>query len=333
MLWIRDADTLQWTYLSPAFENIYGLSRDEALRGDTMRNWLDLVVPEDRDRARAEIEKARAGERVTFEYRITRPSDGEVRLLRNTDFPIRDKNGRVARIGGVGHDATDEQAAAERLHVLVLELQHRTRNLMGVVQSVTNRTLEGSTSLEDFGGRIRDRLGALARVNGLLSRLSEGDRITFDELIRTELKGHGVIDGHDHGPQVSLRGPRGLRLRSSQVQTLALGLHELATNALKYGALSRPEGRLDIAWALVPGPEGTRRLRVEWRESGVALAGPEGAGARHGYGRELIERALPYQLQAETAYELTPQGVRCTITLPLSSNHAGKGPLPQDEDA
>lgn len=343
VLWIRDAGTLQWTYLSPAFESIYGLSREEALRGDTMRNWLDLVVPEDRERAQAEIEKARAGERVTFEYRITRPSDGELRLLRNTDFPIRNESGRVTRIGGVGHDATAERAAAERLQVLVHELQHRTRNLMGVVQSVTNRTLAGSTSLEDFGGRIRDRLGALARVNGLLSRLNKGDRIGFDELIRTELEGHGVIGGQNNGPQVSLRGPRGLRLRSSQVQTLALGLHELATNALKYGALSRPEGRLDISWRLVPGPEGTGRLRVEWRESGVTVARPDGAGAgaavdggpprRRGYGRELIERALPYQLQAETRYELTPGGVRCTITLPLSSTSGAGGSDMEDEDA
>lgn len=333
VLWIRDAETLEWTYLNPAFESIYGLSREEALRGNSMANWLDLVVPEDRDGVRAKIGKVLTGERVTFEYRIIRPCNGEMRLLRNTDFPIRDQNGQVTRIGGVGHDATEERAAAERLNVLVHELQHRTRNLMGVVQSITNRTLSGSTSLEDFKGRIRDRLGALARVNGLLSRLNEGDRISFDELIRTELEGHGMTEGQDHGPQVVLRGPKGLRLRSSQVQTLALGLHELATNALKYGALSRPEGRLDISWSLVLGPGGTRRLRVEWRESGVAVARPDGGGAegadngppppRQGFGRELIERALPYQLKAETTYELTPQGVRCTITLPLSATQDG----------
>ncbi|WP_175558907.1 PAS domain S-box protein [Paracoccus chinensis] len=329
VLWIRDAETLDWTYLSPAFECIYGLSREEALHGDTMHNWLDMIVPHDRERARAEIEKARQGERVTFEYRITRPSDGEIRLLRNTDFPIHDAAGHVTRIGGVGHDATEEQATAERLQVLVHELQHRTRNLMGVVQSITNKTLAGSTSLEDFQNRIRDRLEALARVNGLLSRLNEGDRITFDELIRTELKGHGVIDGHDHGLQVNLQGPKGLRLRSSQVQTLALGLHELATNALKYGALSQPDGRLDISWHLVPGPDDKPQLRVDWRESGVEVAMPDGTAGegtidgrpprRRGYGRELIEQALPYQLGAETSYELTPEGARCTITLPLSS--------------
>ena len=79
--------------------------------------------------------------------------------------------------------------------MLVHELQHRTRNLIGVVQSVTNRTLSGFTSLEDFQARIRERRGALAWVNGLLSRLTRGDRISFDELIHTELEGHGMIEG------------------------------------------------------------------------------------------------------------------------------------------
>jgi two-component sensor histidine kinase len=114
----------------------------------------------------------------------------------------------------VGHDGTEEQATTERLKVPVHELQHRTRNLMGVVRSVTDKTLAGSTSLNDFQGRIRDRLGALSRLNSLLSRLNEGGRITFDGLLHSELKGHGVIDGHDHRPQVGLRVRKGIRLRS-----------------------------------------------------------------------------------------------------------------------
>jgi len=335
VLWMRDADTWAFTYVSPAFELIYGIAPDEVMQGDTLQNWLDLIVPEDRGHARACLERVRQGERLTYEFRVMRPADGQVRVLRNTDFPIRDAAGCVTGIAGVGHDATEEKAAAERLGVLVSELQHRTRNLLGVVRSVTDRTLANSVSLEDFRTRIRDRLEALARVNALLSRLHEGDRITFDELIRSELQAHGIIDGHDEGPRVSLRGPKGIRLRSSNVQTLALGLHELATNALKYGALSRPEGRLKIRWALLDDPGRERRLRVNWQESGVTIPMPDAASealppVRRGYGRELIERALPYQLSAEVAYDLTPDGVRCTITLPLSATmedgaFAGKG--------
>ncbi|UVI39161.1 PAS domain-containing sensor histidine kinase [Qipengyuania spongiae] len=115
LLWIRDAETLQWTYLTSAFETIYGLSRSEALSGDNYRSWMDLIVPEDRARVRDYVQQLRAGEHLTFEYRIRRPSDGEVRWLRNTDFPIEDASGRVTLIGGIGEDVTEERAAQQRL--------------------------------------------------------------------------------------------------------------------------------------------------------------------------------------------------------------------------
>lgn len=338
VLWIRNADTLALEYLSPASERVHGVPRNWAARGEGLESWLELVVPQDRAAARQAIERVRQGEHLTHDLRIRRPLDGRIRLLRNTDFPIRDPMGRVTRIGGVCHDGTEEQETAERLEVLVAELQHRTRNLLGVVRSVADRTLAGSASLDEFSDRFRDRLGALARANRLLSRLSEGDRITFDELLRVELAAHGVSNGSDYGGRLRLNGPEGIRLRSSMVQPLALGLHELATNALKYGALSLPEGRLSVEWRLdghAPEECGAgcseagnsaenagaeRRLRVEWRESGVTVARPDqktGPRPPSGSGRELIERALPYQLKAETSYELTPNGVHCTITLPI----------------
>ncbi|MFC0340758.1 CheR family methyltransferase [Paracoccus niistensis] len=342
VLWIRSAETLAFEYISPAFERIYGIGLDEVLQGDTLHNWLDRILPEDRERASEALERVRQGERHPFEYRIACPATGQVRLLRETGFPIRDPDGRVLWIAGVGHDATDEAASAERLTVLVAELQHRTRNLLGVVRVIMEQTLTSSTSLDDFNERIGDRLGALARVNGLLSRLNENDRIDFDELIRSELDAHGALDGSHNGPQVRLRGPKGIRLQSSTVQTLALGLHELATNALKYGALSTPEGLLEINWSLVPGSDGLPRLKVEWLESGVVVALPEssdtkgkadGPPTRHGYGRELIEQALPYQLSAEVAYDLTPQGVRCTITIPVSTSMEKAQPTTRDKHA
>ena len=131
---------------------------------------------------------------------------------------------------------------------------------------------------------------------------------------------HGVLDGAGSGPKVTLNGPPKVRLRSSTVQTLALALHELATNALKYGALAASEGELSISWHLVHGPEGKRHLRVEWEERGLAVPPTEGSGARRGYGRELLEQALPYQLGADTRYELSPEGVRCSIDLPISTD-------------
>jgi len=313
-LWIRDAETLDWEYLSPAFEKIFGMDRRDAFGNGGLDDWLALIVPEDRENAIRQIERVQKGEFVTFEYRIERPADGQVRWLRNSDFPLLDASGRVERIGGIGHDITDEKRTAERMHVLVAELQHRTRNLIGVIRAMSTRTLRDCASLDDFGEQFSDRLMALARANGLLSRLGKGERVTFDELIETELQGHGLSDLAGAASQVTVDGPRGIDLPSASVQTLALALHELLTNATRHGALSRPQGRLTISWELIAGRPS--QLRMDWQESGVS-AGPDQANGI-GYGRELIERALPYQLGAETSFDLEPEGLRCIVRLPLS---------------
>lgn len=440
VLWIRDAETLRWTYLTPAFETIYGIDRSRALSGNNYRNWLDLVLPADRKAANARIRQVRAGEHVTFEYRIRRPLDGQIRWLRNTDFPITDTAGKVVMIGGVGHDITEAKLAEQRLEqseerlrsavevgrlglwdwnvqtnrvhwsdehfrmegyrvgevepsyeawaarlhpddkeateqalrhsmethqeygrefrvmhpdgsvrwlhgrgrfqyddagrpvrmigamidttqrrewedrqkLLVAELQHRTRNLMSVVRALAERTGSTSVSLADFQDRFGKRLDALARVQGLLSRLNDHDRVTFDELIRSELSAMPAT-----ADRVTLEGPAGVRLRSSTVQTLALVLHELATNAVKYGALGQPAARLDITWRLEP-PEaqGKPWLHVLWRESGVSMPAEDQIG--RGQGRELIEQALPYQMKARVRFDLGPDGIRCAISFPVS---------------
>lgn len=314
VLWIRDAHSLRLEYLSPAFDRIYGLDHRRMLEQPELDGWLALIVPEDRHTVHAALQRVKAGERVTTEYRIRRGSDGSVRWMRNTKFPLRDDAGEIVRIGGIGHDATAEREASDRMHVMMAELQHRTRNLMAVVQSVALRTLRGCASLEQFETAYMDRLAAIARVHGLLSRLPEGDRASFDELLREELQAHGVSD-----EQVDLQGPSGIRLRSSSLQIFALALHELATNAVKYGALSTPAGRLSIHWALTAWPEEANVLRVQWVEEGVAVD-TAAAAAAGGYGRELIERALPHQLRARTSYLLAADGVRCTLEVPLATD-------------
>jgi two-component system CheB/CheR fusion protein len=313
-LWIRDAGTLEWEYLSPAFDRIYGVRREDALASRDIGFLIDLVHPDDREATLSAIRDLRDRPR-TYEYRIRRPSDGEVRWLRTTGFRLCDPDGRVRRLGGITHDATEERQTADRMEVLLAELQHRTRNLVGVVRSMASRTLKRSASLEDFGARFGDRLEALARVNGLLSRLEEGSRVTFDDLVEAELRGHGLVDEEGYGRQIEVIGARGIGLPSASVQTLALALHELLTNAAKYGALSSPEGRLCVAWEVVKGDP--PRLRFEWRETGIVVAEADPAPRKGGYGRELIERALPYQLGAETTYALEPDGLRCVVLLPL----------------
>ncbi|MCW8086139.1 PAS domain S-box protein [Sabulicella glaciei] len=323
VLWIRDAETLQWEFLSPAYEPIYGQSRAAALAGDTLHSWAALVHPEDRDEALGALDRVRAGEHVTLEYRIVRPSDGAVCWLRTTDFPIRDGEGRVVRIGGIGQDVTEAKATAARMEVLVAELQHRSRNILGLVQAMARQTRRDAASLDVFVERFDARLGALARANRLLSRLGAWDRITFDELLQTELQAHGALGSEDRRRQVTLDGPPGVQLRSAMVQTFALALHELATNAVKHGALSHPEGRLAVRWWLDTKADDEKWLHVHWSEHGMPNAVPD-AGERRGSGRELIERALPYQLGAEVNYELGPERVECRIALSISSGDPGR---------
>ncbi len=300
VLWIRDVGDMQFEYVSPAIETVYGVGRAQVLDGDSLANWARLITPEDRAQVLRRLDRVREGDRVIQVYRIERPSDGDLRWIRDTSFPLFDKAGHVQRVGGIGQDVTEERAFAARLEVLVAELQHRSRNIMGVVRAIAGKTLSGSASLEDSRERFQRRLAALSRVNDLLSRLEDNDRIAFDELIRTQLSAHGVLEGAAGGPRIILDGPARVSLKSATVQTLALALHELATNALKYGALRAPDGELSIHWRMESGVEGERRLHVKWRERGLAVPPPPEGVRRMGYGRELIERALPYQLQAET---------------------------------
>lgn len=448
VIWMRDPKTLQWEYVSPAFETVYGVSLDVAHQGDNFQTWKDLILEEDREAVLQGIHSVCAGEQVTVEFRIRRP-DGGIRWLRDTDFPIYGPSGQVERIGGIGQDITEIKRAQEQLEqseerlrsavevgrlglwdwnvltgevhwsdehfrmegyavgevspsyeawvarihpddrpaseaalhgamenhtefvhefrvvhpdgsehwlsgrgrffyddagrpvrmigsmietterrtwedrqkVLVAELQHRTRNLIGVVRSMADKTARASADLPDFRGRFRDRLDALSRVQGLLSRLNDVDRVTFDDLIRTELSAMG-----GSFDKVTLEGPAGVRLRSSTVQTLAMALHELATNAVKYGALSQSDAHLHISWSFeASGDKDKPWLHIDWRESGVAMA-PEGNTPRGtGQGRELIEQALPYQLSAKTKYTLGSDGVHCAISIPVSNTTSEAG--------
>lgn len=321
-LWIRRADTLEWEYLSAAFDTIYGVDRERAVASRSVDTLLDLIVPEDRERTLQAIVRLREAEEEEgdYEYRIRRPSDGQIRCLRSTGFRLRDADGRVRRLGGITRDVTRERQTADRMDVLLAELQHRTRNLIGVIRAIARRTQRASASLEAFGEQFGARLDALARANALLSRLKDGERVAFEELLHAELRGHGIAVAPGGEGRIALHGPPGIRLKSASVQTLALALHELLTNATKHGALRRPEGRLAIAWHVVH-EAGEPRLRVDWRESWAGQGEAEHEAALgSGYGRELIERAIPYQLGAQTRYDLRPDGLNCIVVMPLSAS-------------
>jgi two-component sensor histidine kinase len=225
--------------------------------------------------------------------------------------PLAGSNGDVPVDNPRGTD--NDRGLVRSQAVLIRELQHRTRNLIGVIGSLMRRTIEGSASLQDFQERFERRLAALARVQDLLSRDVPDPGLTFDELVRAELSAHGGAEGE----QITLDGPPGIWLPCDTVHTFALAIHELATNASKYGALSNG-GHLLVRWGLHDTTDSDEALlRVEWIESGVRIPPSSSRRSRGGYGRELIERALPYQLNARTSFEIGADGVRCSIELPI----------------
>jgi two-component sensor histidine kinase len=210
---------------------------------------------------------------------------------------------------GTMADIHELKALEGRQAVLIAELHHRTRNLLAVVQSTASQTMRSAESLPAFATEFESRLRALSRVQGLLARVEQQD-VDLREIVEAELAAHG--DGKVGTDKVSVAGPS-VPLPATSAQAIALALHELATNAVKHGALAQPSGRLDVSWRVDQAPE--CRIALEWRESGVAM--PDGGRpARRGYGTELIERALRYQLKAKTKLEFGEDGVCCLIEVP-----------------
>ncbi len=308
VLWTRDAETLCWTYLSAGFERVYGAKREDALSNNTMENWLELIVPEDRIHALENIRKVREGKRVAFEYRVRRP-DGTIRWIRNTDFPMRDAAGKVVRIGGVGADITALKRGEEHQAMLLSELQHRVRNTLAIVRSIARRTAENSTSVDDMLGHFQGRLDAFSRVQAALTRSADGG-VDLRSLIDDELIAHAAHEGDDvhvSGPDVILDG--------KSAERLSLAIHELTTNAVKHGALSGGLGKLSVQWERKGADGSGEQLVLRWNESEVDLS--DRPADADGFGMELLRRSLPYDLQAETEVELTAGGLRFRLEMPL----------------
>ena len=306
LVW-RSADDGLWTWSSPQWQAYTGQTQLNSLGWD----WLDVVHPDDHEATRQAWHGAQLHGRLDVEYRVRRASDGTWRWHQTRSVPVRNgptlehPEGRILEWLGTTTDIEDLKRLQGQQEVLVAELQHRTRNLLAVVRNLARRSIDASAGLDQYDAR----LSALGRVQGFLSR-STAYAVPLADLVQAELEaaGNGASD------RVTVGGPD-VGLPGESVQVVALALHELATNAVKYGALAQPAGRLSVNWHIEPGGRyGSRRLVIGWRESGVDM--PPGLPERRGHGTELITQALPYQLEAETALEFAPDGVRSRIALP-----------------
>lgn len=274
--------------------------------------FLSGIHPDDRDRVAAALGQSvdPAGDGVCdIEYRVVGVNSRFERWVATRGKTIFEQD-RVVSFHGVVLDISQRKRAEQTNVMLIAELQHRTRNLLAVVDGLAEQTLASCKTLDDFAAPFRQQLATLSRVQGLLSR-GDASPVMISELVELELRALGASPD---GQRVIVRGAD-VPLPSRSVQILALGLHELATNARKHGALAAPDGNLSVTWS-VADDSGTRRLVLEWQESGIIARGASEA-ERVGLGRTLIEESLPYQLDAETRLEIGRDSVRCSVSLAL----------------
>jgi PAS domain S-box-containing protein len=295
------------TWPSPQWIAFTGLGIDASLG----LGWLKAVHPDDREATKSAWQEARVSGEYYIEHRVRRKADGEYLWHQTRAKPLKGKRATSSDWVGTMTDIHDLRDLQSRQHVLMAELQHRTRNLLSVVQAIANQTIRSSTSLEGFGAQFGSRLRALSRVQSLLARV-EDQGIDLHTLVNAELAAHSEVKSDSS--KIMVGGPA-VRLPSTAAQALGLALHELATNAVKYGALAQPSGKLEVTWEMTA-KEPTAEVALQWRESGVSMPAV-GPLKRKGYGSELIERALPYQLSAKTQLEFGPDGVRCLIAVPV----------------
>jgi two-component sensor histidine kinase/CheY-like chemotaxis protein len=197
----------------------------------------------------------------------------------------------------------ERKSSQERQELLIAELNHRVRNILNLIRGIVAQSRSGAESVEKFSGVVGERIQALARAHDQITTTNWGpgslrDLIALEaEAYLGERADRVVLEGID------------VRLEPQAFSTLALVIHELMTNSVKYGALSEPAGRVDVVWRRDP----SDRLVIDWRESGGPAVMPP---TRRGFGTTLIERSIPYELkgEADISYELT--GVRGRFVVP-----------------
>lgn len=287
-------------------------------------HWLDRVIhPEDRERTLA-CWQAACEDRGDYdlEYRIRR-SDGEYRWFKTRGVPVRDETGKIVYWFGTCTDIEDIRSAERREQVLMREVNHRAKNMLALVQAIARQT--ASKSPKEFIAKFEARLQALAASQDLLIK-SGWKEIPLESLIRTQLAYFEDIFDR----RITLAGPN-LRLTAAAAQAIGMVLHELSTNASKYGALSAPVGRVEIGWEIEKLNGKAPRFRMCWLErDGPTVAAPTGRG----FGSTMLETFAKMSLQGDARIEFPSAGLIWTLTCPLDRVIEGsQGSVPAQQSS
>jgi PAS domain S-box-containing protein len=314
-----DADT-EIMHISAGYAAIHGfpegtteIARSECLAG---------LHPDDIER----VEQLRSDafrecrHEYNAEYRIVRPG-GEMRWVETRCFLSFRPEGYPERVVGVSIDVTERKQVEEQQRTLLAELDHRVKNSLSTVSAVVSHTQEGSRSVATFAAALKGRIRSMATTHELLSA-GRWQGISLAELVRRELAPYVTRNNTEiNGPNILLKPEAG--------QAMAMVLHELATNAAKYGALSTKSGRVSIRWDRQLNGRPQSHLTFEWKEIGgppVAVLG------QSGYGTSTIRDLIPYEFGGTVDLVFAPEGVRYYLELP--ADWLGKSPgLFSDERA
>ena len=273
-----------------------------------------LLPPDSDDDARKTFARDRAD---AFETTWRTRDDRRI-LVSVTNALMRDSQGRIIDGALIARDITERQLAEEHARRMIGELNHRVKNTLAGVQGIVLQTLSRAASLEEFQTDFLARLQALSNAHNLLAQKAwEG--VNLRSLLASELAPYQDSDGQDTvaTARVRMRG-KDVRLGPKSALALSLALHELTTNAVKYGALSFPGGCIEVSWN-VDSVHGSPWLHLCWQE----IDGPVVEAPTHrGFGARLIANGLPHELDGKVELEFLREGVRCTIDVPLDAQKA-----------
>ena len=294
-IWDIDTDAF---VISERMAAITGLPAGET-RGRGAGALYDAIHPADHAAVRELIEASTRTEgRYEADFRLIRPDDGRTIWLHGAGLLMRDEAGRAVSVCGVIRDISTQVTVEDQRRTLMAELDHRVKNVLATVQTLAIQTAKRTTSLEGFMGAFAGRLKAMASANELLTA-ARWRGAAIAHLAAAELGGIAPGQTRWDGPELFLT-PRA-------ANALSLALHELATNALKFGALSADAGRVDLRWRRTA----DGGFELTWTESG----GPTVTQPEHlGFGSTLLGQVTGRELNGETHIEYRAPGVRVRLT-------------------
>lgn len=301
-----DPETGEFLAFDDSLKRLFGFAPEEPVR--RTEDFLSKVHPEDLPKVTSAMEACRGGVNLELEHRLLL-ADGSVRWLYDRAKMIPKADGVATDLVGACMDITKRKHDEERRDLLVAELNHRVKNTLATVQSFAMQTLRNASSLDEGRASFSARLMALSKVHNVLVR-EQWEAANLREVMADALAAYAGKEGSK--ARVTYGGID-IRIQPKAALAISMALHELSTNAVKYGALSNSGGRVDVRWRLI-GAEG-EEFELAWKESsGPPVVPPE----RRGFGSRLIEQGLSQDLSGETQLEFRNEGLMCTIRAPLA---------------